>query len=52
MGCDDIVSKLKCATGSWKWVDGGTGERFKFEMYESTAKGIVTYSYGESFSKD
>lgn len=37
-GCDANVSKRKFTTGSWKEVDEGERERFKFEMYESTAK--------------
>lgn len=38
MGCDDSVCKCKSTTGSWKGVDGGVGEKFKFETYELTAK--------------
>lgn len=38
VGYGDSILKYKCAIGGWKWVDGGSKERFKFETHKSTAE--------------
>lgn len=34
----DVMTAYPRATGSWKWVDGDAGERFKLEMHASKEK--------------
>ena len=39
--CDDRIPKGKCTTGNWRWIDGGSWEKFKFEMSKFSIREIV-----------